>query len=221
MDNVLAISTAVFCFLLFLFVRRSLRERRIYFRKIILKYKYFLHPNAITIGGALLSVVAILLYHFHFPRFAIVIFILAAAADAFDGMVARLTGLVTEIGKEIDPLCDKVRYLIPLIYFANEGLVLGILVFALCVVDFFGQFLRRLVDFVNQRFHLHIAIAANHFGKVKTVCALFLVVYCFLRSQKSGVPDLANEILLLVFVLAILSVVFKFSKKQIPVKKTI
>lgn len=217
MDNILAFLTSVCCFIFFFVVRKNIKGRGKYFRAVILRYKYVLHPNAITIWGALLSIIAIVLYHFQFPRSAIVVFIIAAFTDALDGMVARSTGLVTEIGKEIDPLCDKVRYLIPLLYFANEGLVVGGLVIALFVVDVFGQFLRRLVDFVNRQFNLHIAVAANHFGKAKTVCALFLVVYCFLRSQKSGVPDLTNEILLLVFALAILSVVFKFSKKQIAV----
>jgi CDP-diacylglycerol---glycerol-3-phosphate 3-phosphatidyltransferase len=67
-------------------------------------------PNAITIARILLALLVIpLLFLDHFtPRIiAFVIFLVAAFSDLWDGHLARSRGLVTDLGKLLDPLADK------------------------------------------------------------------------------------------------------------------
>ncbi len=221
MDIILVVFTTLFCFFSIVLSYETIKNNKDSLRKVVLKDTYILHPNAITTGGILLAVCSMFLYYFQFTHLAIVVFIIAAFMDVLDGMVARATGLVTDVGKELDPFCDKIRYLLSLIYFAQIDILFNELVLFLVVVDVFGQLSRWIVDFANEHFGLNISIAANSFGKLKTVLALFLVVYCFLFLQKSGVLNLTNEILSVVFCSAILSVIFKFNKKASISKKIV
>ena len=214
MDNILAVVTTILCWLFVFAVERKVKDNGKSLRQLILRYKYVLHPNAITIGALILALISMRLYHLQFPRLAIILFLIAAFADAIDGVIARGTGLVTSLGKEIDPLCDKIKYFIPLIYFAYQGLLSKELVIILFLIYVTGQLLRRSVSCINKNFKLKFKIASNGFGKIKTILALLLVVYCCLLQQRSGVPDFANHILFIVLILATLSVVFKFVKNK-------
>ncbi len=54
---------------------------------------------------------------------AIIIFTFAAILDGVDGIVARNCDMVTEWGEWLDPMCDKLTYLPPLIGFAYAGIL--------------------------------------------------------------------------------------------------
>lgn len=67
-------------------------------------------PNLITIGRIILAVLVVpLLFMEGFaPRMlAFVIFLVAAVSDLWDGHLARSRGLITDLGKLLDPLADK------------------------------------------------------------------------------------------------------------------
>jgi CDP-diacylglycerol--glycerol-3-phosphate 3-phosphatidyltransferase len=84
-------------------------------------------PNLITIGRIILALVLVpLLFIDQFtPRIAaFVIFLAAAFSDLWDGHLARSQGLITDLGKLLDPLADKLLLactFIPLYVISHRG----------------------------------------------------------------------------------------------------
>jgi CDP-diacylglycerol---glycerol-3-phosphate 3-phosphatidyltransferase len=67
-------------------------------------------PNAITIGRILISPLIAALPFINSPTArlgAFVVYIVAAISDYYDGMLARTRNLVTDLGRLLDPLADK------------------------------------------------------------------------------------------------------------------
>ena len=84
-------------------------------------------PNAITVGRiAATPLIAALpfLNSWELRLLAFVLYLAAAITDYYDGMLARTRGLVTDLGKQLDPLADKlllVGTLVPMYLLAGSG----------------------------------------------------------------------------------------------------
>src|SRR6266403_2251443 len=65
-------------------------------------------PNTLTLSRLVLAVVVFAAISYEFYLTALVVFTLAALTDALDGYFARLLGQDTAIGRQLDPLIDKV-----------------------------------------------------------------------------------------------------------------
>src|SRR3954454_12637585 len=65
-------------------------------------------PNTLTLSRLLLAVVVFALIAYGRFWSALVVFTLAAVTDALDGYLARLLDQATPIGRQLDPLIDKV-----------------------------------------------------------------------------------------------------------------
>jgi len=89
------------------------------------RYNWINWATLITLSRIPLLVAAYLAYVHINPWLGIGILVLAASTDYFDGKVARRFGYVTEFGRKLDPLTDKV-------------FMIGALLFALTVID--GQY---------------------------------------------------------------------------------
>jgi CDP-diacylglycerol---glycerol-3-phosphate 3-phosphatidyltransferase len=65
-------------------------------------------PNQLTTARLALAVVLFVLMSFKFYQWALVAFVLAAATDWLDGYLARKYGLITTLGRILDPFADKI-----------------------------------------------------------------------------------------------------------------
>ncbi len=122
-----------------------------------------------------------------------------------DGLVARGCNLVSKLGEWLDPLCDKLTYLPPLLGFAYTGIISEKLVWILVGIELFGQFAaRRLLSLMKT------SVAANNFGKIKAIICFALVIFCALVDANPHIIHIGNQILLACVILSGASIVFKF-----------
>ncbi len=175
-------------------------------RDYVMTHLWLCHPNAICYWRAALALLSLPLYfYFGWEDAAIIVFSFAAILDGVDGIIARACNLVTPWGESLDPLCDKLTYLPPMLVFAQHGLISLTLVYVLITIELFGQFLARpLLSFFNS------SGAANNFGKIKAMICFGLVVFCALRAKNLYLVNLADEVLVACIVLAAASILFKF-----------
>jgi CDP-diacylglycerol---serine O-phosphatidyltransferase len=169
-------------------------------------HPWLLHPNAICYWRTLMAMAGLFLYFWTgFQSAAIIIFTFAAILDGVDGLVARGCNLVTRKGEWLDPLCDKLTYLPPLLGFAYTGIISIKLVWILVAVELIGQFMARRLLSVLKR-----SGAANNFGKIKAMICFALVIFCALLDANPHIVHMGNQILLSCIILSVASVVFKF-----------
>ncbi|HSO09337.1 MAG TPA: CDP-alcohol phosphatidyltransferase family protein [Desulfoprunum sp.] len=172
----------------------------------IRSHLWLLHPNSICYWRTAMAMGGYVLYfHTTFQAAAIIIFTFAAILDGVDGVVARGMNLVTRWGESLDPMCDKLTYLPPLVGFAYLGIMAPELIWLLVAVELFGQFFaRKLLS------HLSFSVAANNFGKIKAIICFALVIYCALLDSNPGYVNIGNEVLIACITLSAASIVFKF-----------
>ena len=80
-------------------------------------------PNKLTMGRIIAIPVFIIVFLMGHAVTATIIFIAAAATDALDGHIARKRGLVTNFGKLMDPLADKLLTMSAFLVLVGEGTV--------------------------------------------------------------------------------------------------
>lgn len=81
-----------------------------------------LSPNQITALSLLFALFGLIIAHAGFPAHALSLFILAGAADALDGAVARAKGMVSKKGAYIDGSIDRLVELLFILSFFSLGL---------------------------------------------------------------------------------------------------
>jgi CDP-diacylglycerol--glycerol-3-phosphate 3-phosphatidyltransferase len=148
-------------------------------------------PNAITVSRLFLT--AVFVAAVGFPgaagyAIALVAFSVAAATDWLDGYLARKLGLVTPLGKLLDPLADKILVCAAFVYFSAQpvdGYHSPVWVTALIIArEFLVTGLRQIAVEAGQ------VLAADRLGKWKTTFQLTFcitgLVWLTLVSMGSG-----------------------------------
>ena len=121
---------------------------------------------------------------------ALAIFVIASLTDFLDGYIARSRGLVTDFGKFMDPLADKVLVTTAMLWFVQTGVMPA---WAVAVVIFreFAISGIRLIAAERGR-----VIAAGWSGKVKTAATMVCVILMLLP-----LPEIVDQICTAVIVL--------------------
>lgn len=175
-------------------------------QEFIFSHLWLLHPNAICYWRTAMALTGFVLYFFiGYQSFAIFIFTFAAILDGVDGVVARKCNLGSRWGEWLDPMCDKLTYLPPLIGFSYAGIISTKLIWTLVVIEIIGQFFARRILGM-----LKTSGAANNFGKIKAIICFALVIFCALLEKNHNIIDIGDEVLIACIILASASIVFKF-----------
>lgn len=120
---------------------------------------------------------------------ALVIFAVASASDFLDGYLARKNNLVTDFGKFMDPLADKLLVCSALICFVESGKVPAWIVILIIAREFIISGFRLIAADNN------IVIAANYWGKAKTVVQMFMCLF-FIVDFDGTVVNIAEQVLM-------------------------
>ncbi len=105
---------------------------------------------------------------------ALVLFCAASFTDYLDGHIARKYHLVTNFGKFMDPLADKLLVCSALICFVGKGELAAWIVIIIIAREFIISGF-RLVASDNG-----VVIAANYWGKFKTVSQMIMIILIIL-----------------------------------------
>ena len=108
---------------------------------------------------------------------AAAIFIIASLTDMLDGKIARKYNLVTDFGKFMDPLADKILVTAALIYFIPLGLAPAWIVILILAREFLVTSLRLIASGKG------IVIAADKWGKYKTATTMVWICYALLMTN--------------------------------------
>lgn len=134
-------------------------------------------PNLITFSRLILTGVFVAGTSMKSPLghwIALVCFVVAAASDFVDGWLARKMGLVTPMGKLMDPLADKVLVSAAFIYLTQLGFAPVWVSVLIVAREFMVTGLRQLAVEAG-----HV-MAADRLGKWKTACQLAFCIACLL-----------------------------------------
>ncbi len=128
--------------------------------------------NKITISRIFIIPIYMILMYINSPWTIIaagVLFIIASATDTLDGYIARKNNMVTDFGKFLDPLADKLLVLTALIIFAVAGRIPSWTVIVITSRELIITSLRTMAALKNK------VVAADKFGKLKTIFQLIAV----------------------------------------------
>ena len=145
-------------------------------------------PNKLTVGRMIAVPFFIAAYMMGYYPVALVLFCLASATDALDGSIARKRGLVTNFGKIMDPLADKILVYSALCLFIESDLIKAWMLIVILAREFIVAGMRTVAASEGR------VLAAGMSGKIKTVLQMVAVImYLFGLS----VPSIGDTVLMI------------------------
>ena len=147
--------------------------------------------NKITVFRIVLVPVFLVLCYRGMRIPALVVFLLASLSDMADGYIARHYHQITNFGKFMDPLADKILVLSAMCYFVEVGRMPG-WALAIVLLREFAVSGMRLIAVEQGR-----VIAAGWSGKVKTAATMVCLCLMLLIGPPAlgdSAPDLAAQI---------------------------
>ena len=169
-------------------------------------------PNKLTIFRCFLIIPFVVLFLMGYDLIATIIFVVASFTDFLDGNIARKYNLVTNFGKFMDPLADKLLVCSALICLVEMGRLEAWIVLIIIAREFIISGF-RLVASDNG-----VVIAASYWGKFKTVFQMVMVIVLMLNFQNSIMIIIGEVLVWISLALTVISLV-DYVAKNIDVLK--
>lgn len=130
---------------------------------------------------------------------AVSIFILASLTDALDGYIARSQNMITNLGKFMDPLADKLLVAAALISMVELQDLKAWVVIIIISREFIVTGFRVIAAADN------IVIAASSWGKIKTITQMIMIVFLLIGFKGDTLVAVGNLLVFLSVVFTIIS----------------
>ena len=144
---------------------------------------------------------------------AVAIFIIASLTDMLDGKIARKYNLVTNFGKFLDPLADKLLVCSAMICLVATGQLASWIVIIIISREFIISGF-RLIAADNG-----IVIAASYWGKFKTVFQMLMIIVLILDIQNAGFQVLGVILTYVALILTVVSLIDYIVKNKQVLKE--
>lgn len=166
-------------------------------------------PNKLTVLRVLMIPLYVLLLYLGRDNklvnmLALIVFIIAALTDTLDGYIARKYNLVTNFGKFMDPLADKLLVCSGLIIFIQLGRINAIIVLIIIAREFIISGFRLVASDAG------VVIAAAFLGKIKTVVQMISVILLTVNLEKLNfITEISIWLMLILTILSLVEYLMK------------
>lgn len=143
-------------------------------------------PNKLTVARMIAVPFFVAAFMMQYYLAAFVIFIIASFTDMLDGKIARARGLVTNFGKIMDPLADKILVYSALCLLIDSGTIPGWALIIILAREFAVSGMRTVAASEGR------VVAAGMSGKIKTVLQMIAVPVLILALRFDSVLFLMN-----------------------------
>ena len=134
-----------------------------------------------------------------FKWIALVLFVVASLTDYFDGQIARKHNLITNFGKFMDPLADKILTISGMICLIELGRIPAWIVIIIVAREFIISGFRLIAA------ESGVVIAANYWGKFKTTFQMIMIILMIMNIPQLQI--LTNIVMWIALALTIISLV--------------
>lgn len=141
------------------------------------------------------------------------IFIIASLTDMLDGKIARKYNLVTNFGKFMDPLADKLLVSAAMICLIATGQLAAWIVIVIISREFIISGFRLIASDNG------IVIAASYWGKFKTVFQMLMIIVLIANIQMPFFTVLGTILIYVALVLTIVSLIDYIVKNKDVLKE--
>ena len=144
---------------------------------------------------------------------AAAIFIVASLTDLLDGKIARKYNLVTNFGKFMDPLADKLLVCSAMICLIQTGQLAAWIVVIIIAREFIISGFRLIASDNG------VVIAASYWGKFKTTCQMLMVIVLILNVQMPFFQILGKILTYAALILTVVSLIDYIVKNKDVLKE--
>ena len=144
---------------------------------------------------------------------AVAIFIVASLTDLLDGKIARKYNLVTNFGKFMDPLADKLLVCSAMICLIELGLLPAWIVIIIIAREFIISGFRLIASDNG------VVIAASYWGKFKTTFQMLMVIVLLLNFDIPAFKILGTVLIWIATILTVVSLIDYIVKNKDGLKE--
>ncbi len=123
---------------------------------------------------------------------ALILFVVASFTDFLDGHLARSRNLITNFGKFMDPLADKLLVTAALIGFVQLGRLSAWVVLIIVSREFIVSIFRAIAASSG------VVIAASWWGKSKTISQMIMIIVMLLNNYPFSLIGIPMDTILIV-----------------------